>query len=61
MKFLAAKIFVGGGDMGLSDYIVGKLLGEGSYGKALLATRRDTHAQYVIKEVNISKACGGGR
>lgn len=32
-----------------------RLIGEGSFGKALLVRRKDDSKQYVIKQINTSK------
>jgi len=39
----------------MDGYVRQKLLGEGSYGKALLVKDRRDGKQYVIKEINIAK------
>lgn len=39
----------------MQNYVRGKKIGEGAYGKALLCRRKDDSKQYVIKEINITK------
>ena len=43
----------------MQHYTRQKLLGEGSYGKALLVRNRRDHKQYVIKEINITRVSPG--
>ena len=41
--------------MKIDAYRIVKTLGEGSYGKALLARDKRTNKQYVIKQIDLSK------
>lgn len=39
----------------MDKYVKVRMIGEGSFGKALLVKRKDDSKQYVIKEINTSK------
>lgn len=40
---------------GWSQYVRGKVLGKGSFGAAILVTRKKDGKQFVIKEIDISR------
>ena len=39
----------------MDKYVKVRMIGEGSFGKALLVRRKDDSKQYVIKQINTSK------
>ena len=39
----------------MDKYVKVRMIGEGSFGKALLVKRKDDGKQYVIKQINTSK------